>query len=142
MGNSCPPCQCNTDDSNRPDSNRPYYDLMKVSLKQMQCIPEDTSKQMTPTQNQDFMDCMKKHQTELTAALMKTDCPNVKWERNEFPKCMQTLSEEKRNNALKECNDAVSDYLKTPGARASFNPGQGAIQVNQLCTRMFEVSKP
>ena len=48
MGNSCPPCQCNT------DTDRPYYDLMNATLKQMQCMPEDTSMQMTPKQNQDF----------------------------------------------------------------------------------------
>ena len=127
MGNS----QCNT------DSNRPYYDLMSATLKQLQCLPEDTSKQMTPKQNQDFGICMKKHQTELTAALMKTDCPNAKMENKGLSRCMQKLSEEKRNNALKECNEAVSDYPKTPGARASFNPGQGSISVNQLCTSML-----
>lgn len=130
MGNSCPPCQCNT------DSDRPYYDLAKVTLKGMECMPKD-------------MDCINKHQTELTAALMKTDCPDVKWENNELSGCMQALSEEKRNNALKECNDAVGNYLKSfnptnPNLAISFNPGQGAISVNQLCTQMFEVqpSKP
>lgn len=131
MGNSCPPCQCNT------DSNRPYYDLMNATLKQMQCIPEDTSMQMTAKQNQDFTACMQKNETELAAALMKTDCPNAKMENNGLSGCMQKLSEEKQRNALKQCNEAVVDYLKTPGARSSFNPGQGSIPVNQLCTRML-----
>ena len=139
MGNSCPPCQCNT------DSDRPYYDLMKVSLKQMQCMPEDTSR-MTQKQNDEYMDCMKKHQTDLTAALKKTDCPNVKFNSDFSKECMETLTTEKQNNALKECEDAVSDYLKTPGGRTSFKSGPPGYQiersVNQLCSIMFEVKPP
>ena len=87
---------------------------------------------------------MKKHQTNLTAALKKTDCPDVKFNSDFSKECMETLSDEQQNNALKECEDAVSDYLKTPGARTSFKRGPPGteISVNQLCSRMFVVSKP
>ena len=138
MGNSCPPCQCNT------DSDRPYYDLTNASLKQMQCMPEDTSKQLTKQQKTKLNECLTTSQKELTAALMKTDCPNVDWEKGEFPVCMKNLSiynKNKLNNALKECNEAVLDYLKKPNARTFINTGPERLQLQNLCDMLVNNKK-
>ena len=135
MGNSCPPCQCNT------ESVRPYYDIMKLSLKQLQCMPENP----TAETHEEFNQCVQKYTPDMMAALKTTKCKDADPERGEIPKCLSELPQLEKVQVLKECNEAILDYLNEPNARTSVIIGQSTVPLDDFCAMLINnktIKKP
>ena len=130
MGNSCPPCQA---------ADRPFYDLTITTLKTFECMPENP----TPETHEKFNQCVQTHMPDTTAALKRTKCRDADPKRGgEIPKCISKLSPLEKVQALKECNEAVFDYLNKPNARTSVNTGQSTVPLGDFCAMFIDNKKP